>query len=98
MNTKSLTADKIYTCIKISRSALKCDKTLKLVDEHCILIIMIIDKLMKENGIINTSMNKVILVYNQLHAPTFFFFDKGLSIYINLSVFLSAGKDKLYLN
>lgn len=72
MNTKSLTADKIYTCIKISRSALKCDKTLKLVDEHCILIIMIIDKLMKENGIINTSMNKVILVYNQLHAPTFF--------------------------
>lgn len=59
-----LTADKIYTCIKISRSALKCDKTLKLVDEHCILIIMIIDKLMKENGIINTSMNKVILVYN----------------------------------
>lgn len=96
MNTKSLTADKIYTCITISRSALKCDKTLKLVDEHCILIIMIIDKLMKENGIINTSMNKVIL--QPITRSHIFFFDKGLSIYINLSVFLSAGKDKLYLN
>lgn len=64
MNIKLLMVDKIYICIKILRFVFKCDKMFKLVDEYCILIIMIIDKLMKENGIINILMNKVILVYN----------------------------------
>lgn len=84
MNTKTLVADKSYIKYQHPRS---CDKTLKLVDVHCILLF---DKLIKENWIINASMNKVILVY--------FFFHKGLSVNIYLSDFLSAGMDKLYLN
>lgn len=64
MNTKTLVADKSYIKYQYLRS---CDKTLKLVDEHCILLF---DKLIKENRIINASMNKVILVY--------FFFLQGI--------------------